>query len=361
MRTRRFWIGAAALTAVCGLALAPVATAAPSTSGLNARSVATYWTAARMAAAIPRDIVGDASGWYMPGADGRLHRYGAAGSAPIVSKGKPGGGGGGGGTVANAVYPGQGTVQKAAGRLFFLMGASAYVCSATVVDDALANASVILTAAHCVYDESGSGFASYAMFIPDQSASGTHTDTDCSNDFYGCWIPTQAFVYTAWAENLWPYNIPYDYGFYVVPTTGAHQGTSTSSDSLEAVVGSLPISWSAPTGTGAYTDALGYSYSKDPNFMYCAQTLGAIVAVSGYTNWWLSSCGLSGGASGGPWMQPSSGTTLTGNESVMAVNSWGYSGRKGMAGPKLQDATPHLVYNVANGLASSSDVLKGNL
>ena len=54
---------------------------------------------------------------------------------------------------------------------------------------------------------------------------------------------------------------------------------------------------SAPT-VGAYTHALGYSYSDDPQFMYCAEPPASLDAA----NWWLGSCGLSGGASGGPWM-----------------------------------------------------------
>ena len=48
---------------------------------------------------------------------------------------------------------------------------------------------------------------------------------------------------------------------------------------------------------------------------------------------WLGYCGLSGGASGGPWVQP----LINGAGPIISVNSWGYSNQPGMAGPKLSD------------------------
>jgi hypothetical protein len=45
-----------------------------------------------------------------------------------------------------------------------------------------------------------------------------------------------------------------------------------------------------------FTDAMGYSYSDDPNFIYCTEDM---TKGSSYGGWWLASCGLSGGA----WMQ----------------------------------------------------------
>ena len=58
----------------------------------------------------------------------------------------------------------------------------------------------------------------------------------------------------------------------------------------------------ANDGPGApdYTHGMGYSYSDDPNFMYCAEDMENMDAA----NWWLPSCDLSGGSSGGGWFQP---------------------------------------------------------
>ena len=47
----------------------------------------------------------------------------------------------------------------------------------------------------------------------------------------------------------------------------------------------------------------------------------------------MPSCELSGGASGGPWVQPMD--TDSGSGDVISVNSWGYTTAPGMAGPKL--------------------------
>lgn len=371
MRSQRVWIGTAALAAAVGLAIAPTANAAPSAQGSGARAVAASWTPAAIAAAIPRDIVrADNGQWYLQGADGRLHAYGAgATGAPIVAKGKPGGGGVP--IVKNAQYTLGGTVQQAAGRLYFRMHDNGvlvgYVCSGTVVTDTLQNYSLILTAGHCVYDDVNNEFATDVMFIPDQADSGTRTDRNCANDTYGCWIATKAASDMLWTTNDWPNNIPYDYAFYLVPTSGYHFGGNAAQPSLEATVGRLPIAWTSPIAAGDYTYALGYSYANDPYFMYCAQNLGTVASTfttGSYVNWWLSSCRLSGGASGGPWLQPLPAAALTGDEAVMSVNSWGYNGRAGMAGPRLQTGhslRPKAVYDAANALSGNEFVLLGTM
>ena len=114
-----------------------------------------------------------------------------------------------------------------------------------------------------------------------------------------------------------------------MPLTGAHSsGIASSSESLEGAVHTLPIGFGGGTA-GGLTHALGYSYSQDPHFMYCSEALGVQSAV----NWWLGSCGLTGGASGGPWVEPMD--TTTGSGSIISVNSWGYTNQPGMAGPLL--------------------------
>jgi len=104
----------------------------------------------------------------------------------------------------------------------------------------------------------------------------------------------------------------------------------------------MGISFAAPPLQ--LTHALGYSYSRDPNFMYCADTLISRDAA----NWWLSGCGLTGGSSGGPWVEPMDLTA--GNGPIMSVNSWGYTHGAGMAGPKFSgSSTAQCVFNTATG------------
>jgi hypothetical protein len=265
---------------------------------------------------------------------------------------RTGGGGGGGGsdgssgtTVTNAEWTSGGDVQTAIGRILFEMPSrgnrwSAYVCSGTAVEETSVDNSVILTAAHCVYDDVNKVFARNVLFIPDQAGTtGSGTDTNCSNDPLGCWAPSHGVVDPNWTTRKWPDNIPWDYAFYVVPIDGARSG-KTPDASLETTAKTLPISFIAPA-TGTFTHALGYSYSDDPKLMYCAENLG----TTGSHNWWLASCGMSGGSSGGPWIQP----LKDGTGPIVSVNSWGYSNQPGMAGPKLSNSSASCVFGVAQG------------
>jgi len=246
-----------------------------------------------------------------------------------------GGGGGGGDVVPNAEWSTGGAVQSAAGRILFEMpkvqkGRTtwvAYVCSGTAVTDTKADASIILTAAHCVYDDVAKQFARNVLFIPNQAGTtGAGTDTNCSNDPIGCWTPSYGVVDHNWTTRTFPDNVQWDYGYYVVPLTGAHSaGIASSSDSLETAVPTLPIGFGLGVA-GELTHALGYSYSEDPHFMYCSEALGVQSAV----DWWLGSCGLTGGASGGPWVDPMN--TTSGSGPIISVNSWGYTNKPGMAG-----------------------------
>jgi hypothetical protein len=332
------------------------AAAPPSGAGRSAEHarIVDFWTPERRALAIPRDLLlDDAGNAFLALPHGGLVPYGRPANgraARPVPMAKPGGGGGGGGTrtVTNAAWNVQGTLQTAAGRILFVMGGDYYVCSGTVVQETAGTRSLILTAAHCIYDDVAKAFATNVLFIPNQDqTTGTGSDLNCSNDPLGCWSPSAAVVDTDWTTRQFPDNIPWDYGFYVVPTSGAHTGP-TANDSLEAAAGALPIRFTAPT-TGAYTHALGYSYSNDPLFMYCAEGL----STNGSANWWLGKCGLSGGSSGGPWIQDSALPTI-GSGPVFSVNSWGYTTRSGMAGPKLNSTSAQCLYNAAQNTSSNA-------
>lgn len=278
------------------------------------------------------------------------------------------GGGGGDGTVTNAEWPNEGDIQLAAGRIYFEMPSNArrkrwdgYVCSGTVVSDGVSGRSVILTAAHCVYDDANRAFARNVLFIPNQAdTSGSGTDTNCSNDPIGCWVPSFGVVDDNWTQAVFPDNIPWDYAFYVVADSGSHQGgLSNSSDTLDAAVPQFDIQFATPavddgaagSGSPDFTHALGYSYSEDPNFMYCAEDM----TTEGADNWWLASCGLSGGSSGGPWVQPLS----NGTGPVISINSWGYTGSPGMAGPKLSGSAS-CVHSTASSAAFPAQPADGD-
>ncbi len=83
--------------------------------------------------------------------------------------------------------------------------------------------------------------------------------------------------------------------------------------------------------------------------MYCADN---ITTDEGPDNWWIPVCGLSGGSSGGPWVQPM-GTN--GSGPLISVNSWGYTdGRSGMAGPLLSGNSAECLFGETMSIAFSS-------
>lgn len=274
-----------------------------------------------------------------------------------------------GDTVANAAWSYGGDIQTSSGRIYFEMPSnpkwkrwSGYVCSGTVVVDGETGRSVILTAAHCVYDDANKAFARNVLFIPNQDqTTGSGTDTNCKNDPIGCWAPSYGVVDVDWTTSVFPDNIPWDYAFYVVSDQGAHSGNAGTSEALDMATTPLMMSYVAPyvddgeVGVNSldFTYALGYSYSDDPNFMYCAEDM----STEGNNNWWLPSCGLSGGASGGAWVQPMN--LSTGSGSIISVNSWGYTTSPGMAGPKLSETSAQCVFSVAAVDAGPSDLSDG--
>ena len=246
-----------------------------------------------------------------------------------------GGGGGGGASVPNAEYTAGGIVQTAVGRIYFEMPSNArrtrwagYVCSGTVMNDGATDRSIVITAAHCVYDDANKAYARNVLFIPDQAhTNGTGTDLNCGNDPIGCWAPDFGVVDVNWTTRTFPDNVAWDYAYYVVGNAGAYTpGITAVSPILDGAVTPMTVSYAAPS-VGGDTHALGYSYDVDPQFMYCRDPMEDMDAA----NWWLPNCGLSGGSSGGPWAQ----SFANGNGTIMSVNSWGYTTQPGMAGPKL--------------------------
>lgn len=283
------------------------------------------------------------------------------------SGGDPGDGGSSSeeGVITNAAWNFGGAVQKAAGRIYFEMPSNSrwkrwngYVCSGTVITDTADDRSIILTAAHCVYDDANKAFARNVLFIPNQAGtSGSGTDLNCNNDPYGCWTPDFGVVDEDWTLRTFPDNIAWDYAYYVVSNSDSHSGFGDYT-ALDAATGTLDVNFSEPSVDGSqssFTHALGYSYSDDPNFMYCAENM----TTEGTVNWWLPNCDLSGGSSGGLWVQPMDKDL--GDGPIISVNSWGYTTSPGMAGPILHDTSAACLLTKANtnNTASSAEGEQG--
>jgi hypothetical protein len=281
-----------------------------------------FWTPEKIKAAVPLDADGTAPG-------------GAGGVDPL--------------TVFDDHWPFGGAVQRTVGRIFFLFpGGGPVYCSGTAVTDSTSGRSIILTAAHCVYDEFGTGFSNYGLFIPNQD-DGYYDDTDwnCFNDPFGCWATAFGVVDQEWASF---FNFDYDYAFYAVSDIGAHVGTALS-DALDVAVGSLPIRFTAPT-LGSNTYALGYPTDNDPLLRYCVDPLD-----DNGNQLSLPNCMLGGGSSGGPWIQPMDVTTGFG--SIIGVNSNGPVAGAGMNSPKLFGTSAECLFNIVRTRNFASVVNRG--
>jgi V8-like Glu-specific endopeptidase len=270
--------------------------------------IVAHWTAARLAAATPRDFVFDSERGFAPRA-------------------RPGGGGGTG-----ASWTGGGAVKERTGKVYFEMGGGAYVCSGSVASDTRTTTSLVLTAGHCAYDETNGNFATNWLFIPDFDQSPTFT---CSQTQYGCWTADALVVHEGYAT-AGGFNTQatlHDFAFAVVGG-GGHNGSTQLDTAVGAFTVAIP-GFSAP-GQTAY--AFGYPAAgkyKGNDLVYCN---GAIFEdpYNDQLTWGLP-CLMTGGSSGGPWL--SSFNASTGVGSLSSLNSYGYSGVKAMHGPKFNADT----------------------
>jgi len=217
--------------------------------------VLNYWTEARMRAARPRDaVLAGAVGSSTRGADA------LAGSTPASS---PWGGGG--------------AIAARSGKIFFTLGGVDYVCSGSVIDDDGDPAySLVLTAAHCVYDNVADVFATEWTYVPDFDAAPTYK---CATVAYDCWGARALVVHAGYAneEDLTVAAAKHDYAVAVV---GPGSGTGTQVDALGAYpvrIGSVPAGGSA--------DVFGYpaaSPFSGNDLIHCAGTVSVAAETGGW-------------------------------------------------------------------------------
>lgn len=305
------------VTAILSSAVLLVAFAVPAQAAGPARSehdrIVAFWTAERMASATPRDFTLDPKRGLPP-------------AAQPVGRAKPGNGG----NVTGASWTKGGLIKEASGKVFFTMGGTTYVCSGAVATDTRTNYSLVLTAAHCAYDETDGAFATNWMFYPDYDESPTRT---CANTAYGCWTASGLVVHQGYttAGGFNQQATLHDWAFAVVGAGGK------ASTQLDTTVGSFPISFSAlADGTKVY--AFGYPAAqkyRGNDFVYCAGPTFSDPYNDELT--YGVTCDMTGGSSGGPWL--SGFDEGTGSGTLSSVNSYGYSGVKAMHGPKFNTKT----------------------
>jgi hypothetical protein len=247
-RVAGFLMATALATTISGVAAAQ----SPAPKIFNhstASTVQSYWTAERMAAAVPKGML--ASGAIRPTA------------APLAI-GAPGAAGGSlpGGPVnnrlqlpllqsplkptaapvpADGAFPGPYTTFQYAGRyllypistigkLFFTEPSGNFVCSASVTTGSSGILNVIWTAGHCVGPQGGQAYYTNWLYCPsyDSAQGGV-------NPAVGCWSWASAQQTGPWYFNG---AFPNDYAYITLQ----HSGTVKNAD-VAAVTGSLGFAW----------------------------------------------------------------------------------------------------------------------
>jgi V8-like Glu-specific endopeptidase len=202
-----------------------------------------------------------------------------------------------------------GPVAAAVGKVFFTLAAKDFVCSGALVRSR--HADVVLTAAHCVRNGRGQWAASWT-FVPGY---------DDGTDPYGQYTARRFFVSPRWTGPQTG-SERYDVAFVqVTPVTA--DGARTLRAGAPA---GLPIRFGASQTAAAPSPAYVFGYPALPPYTgqyanYCAGRATASATRPGSVR---TSCGMTAGDSGGPWLAGFS--PLAGTGTITAVTAYKLSG-----------------------------------
>lgn len=185
---------------------------------------------------------------------------------------------------------------RTVGKLFFNIGKSRFVCSASVVTSF--NYSVVWTAGHCVFSP-GVGFHTSFLFVPAQRRVGI---TPVSP--YGDWTAFTAAVLTLWTTGL----LEYDHGVLVMNKDSGGQPIGERTGMLGFMANAPRLQhWHlegypqgphsppsvTPQFTGFHHEICAATWATDDQPTGTAGMDPPTIGVG---------CDLTGGSSGGPWV-----------------------------------------------------------
>ena len=320
-----------ALVVLLALVALPAVVGPASAASPNSKHdrILAYWTKERIQSARPRDFVRQPGGKFEPAK-------------------RPAPGGPGSGNTTGSLWPdGKGTLYRVVGRVLFTMDGGNWICSGVAATDARGDISVVVTAAHCAYDQVNKAFATNWMFFPEFDTTPSYT---CDASVYGCWTADRLVVHSGFANQpgFTSTATLYDWAFAVTAAGGKALGQ------LDAL-GSFPIAFTS-YGSGTAVTATGYpaggKYSPGNELVYCSGGLA-------FDAWNLNrtyrlSCDMTGGSSGGPWLTSFATSGNTGT--LSSLNSYTYNGGASMYGPKF-NAYTQATWNAAVGSETGNAVV----
>ncbi len=300
---------------------------AASGKGVPSTNASGYWTDERRNNAIPREFQ-----FEVGATEGKL-----------VPQARKGGSGGGSTTTSGTTYwpvsQQSQFVAQITGKVFFTMGSGNYVCSGSLVNDGKTDIAIVITAAHCVWDNAGKAFATNWAFFPnyDKDAGAlSRKSYSASALFAPCGFTNQSSFNTTATLN--------DFAFAVLTTS-------------ELNLSDLPNISLASSFTGSKGDAFGYPASSPFNGEELVYSTGTVSTDRNTQNrtWRLPST-MTGGASGGPWYNGYASGNSVGT--VSSVNSYTYtSDKNSMYGPKFNTLTNDLYTAAKSGTCLVSSTI----
>jgi len=185
-----------------------------------------------------------------------------------------------------------------AGKVYFVMGGGNYLCSASVVNSN--NSDTVVTAGHCVFEYERQIWASNWIFVPQYSLGSRPL---------GVYVGRTLATKQGWANSR---DFNYDVGIVLVNPNDKGQH-------ILEVTGGLGITLNPPRL--AETNSFGYpvNMNSGETMSTCAGVSMSPTFFAGFTGLQLV-CGMTGGTSGGPWIQQYDTHTRFGQQ--VSVNSF---------------------------------------
>jgi V8-like Glu-specific endopeptidase len=247
------------------------------------------------------------------------------------------------GGATNTFFP-----YRPAGKLFFKIGSSNYICSASLIKKG-----VVVTAAHCVANYGKKQFYGSWQFVPGYRNGSAP---------YGVWTVRTAYVLSAYyngTDGCYQYGVicPDDVAILLLnPSGSSYPGTAT---------GYYGYGWNGYGFVGTLTQItqLGYPAGLD-NAAYMERNDSYGYRNSTYSNNTVIGSNMNGGSSGGPLIVNFGiAPTLTGEtngsapsrEVVVGVTSWGYTS----TAPKEQGAAPFTSSNIVPLVSAACTAVPG--
>ncbi|MFJ7207766.1 trypsin-like serine peptidase [Streptomyces sp. NPDC098789] len=285
---------AASVLLAAGALIAGVLTAAPASAASPLTPDPGFWTAARMRAATPLDVTAaPGSTRSAPTAvTGPTTFAPTAPSAPSAHDASPSAF-----PQAGGAWTGGGAIVKTSGRVFFTMGDRTASCSGDSITSA--NGSTVITAGHCVKYQ-GAWHTNW-IFVPAYNNGSAP---------YGQWSATKTLATDQWVASE---DMNMDVGLAVVAPLGGRK--------LSEVVGAQGIQFNGGYNKKMYSFGFPAAAPYDgTKLVYCSGNTGKDFLL---TKDHSLSCNMTGGSSGGPWLQNFDEATGLGTQ--VSVNSFGYT------------------------------------